>query len=91
MATFLDLFLPPLTMLFVIMDPIGNMPIFMSLTESPRPGYRQLMAKRSVFIGFFVMLFLSCRFVIKCVGLILYSHFGVVVWVVLVGACCLLF
>ncbi len=59
MATFLDLFLPPLTMLFVIMDPIGNMPIFMSLTESPRPGYRQLMAKRSVLIGFFVMLFFA--------------------------------
>lgn len=59
MMAFLDLFLPPLTMLFVVMDPIGNMPIFMSLTESPRPGYRQLMAKRSVVIGFFVMLFFA--------------------------------
>ena len=59
MLTFLDLFLPPFTMLFVVMDPVGNMPIFMSLTESPRPGYRQLMAKRSVLIGFFVMLFFA--------------------------------
>jgi len=59
MSSILDLFLPPFTMLFVVMDPIGNMPIFMSLTESPRPGYRLLMAKRSVFIGFFVMLFFA--------------------------------
>ena len=59
MFSFLDLFLPPFTMLFVVMDPIGNMPIFMSLTESPRPGYRLLMAKRSVLIGFFVMLFFA--------------------------------
>lgn len=59
MSSVLDLFLPPLTMLFVVMDPIGNMPIFMSLTESPRPGYRTLMAKRSVLIGFFVMLFFA--------------------------------
>ncbi|MBR4126565.1 MAG: MarC family protein [Alphaproteobacteria bacterium] len=59
MLSLLDLFLPPLTMLFVVMDPIGNMPIFMSLTESPRPGYRQLMAKRSVLIGFCVMLFFA--------------------------------
>lgn len=36
MTAFLDLFLPSFTMLFVTMDPIGNMPIFMSLTESPR-------------------------------------------------------
>lgn len=59
MNTFLDVFLPPFTMLFVTMDPIGNMPIFMSLTESPRSGYRQLMARRSVFIGFCVMLFFA--------------------------------
>ena len=59
MGSFLDLFLPPFTMLFVIMDPIGNMPMFMSLTESPRTGYRLLMAKRSVIIGFFVMLFFA--------------------------------
>ena len=59
MTSFLDLFLPPFTMLFVIMDPIGNMPMFMTLTESPRPGYRLLMAKRSVIIGFFVMLFFA--------------------------------
>lgn len=59
MTAFLDLFLPSFTMLFVTMDPIGNMPIFMSLTESPRPGYRLLMAKRSVFIGFSVMLFFA--------------------------------
>lgn len=59
MTSFLDMFLPPFTMLFVIMDPIGNMPIFMSLTESPREGYRKLMAKRSVLIGFFVMLFFA--------------------------------
>ncbi len=59
MGTFLDLFLPSFTMLFVTMDPIGNMPIFMSLTESPRAGYRLLMAKRSVLIGFSVMLFFA--------------------------------
>ena len=59
MSSFFDFFLPPFTMLFVIMDPIGNMPIFMSLTESPRPGYRLLMAKRSVCIGFCVMLFFA--------------------------------
>ena len=59
MFSFTDLFLPPLTMLFVVMDPIGNMPVFMGLTESPRPGYRLLMAKRSVIIGFFVLLFFA--------------------------------
>ena len=59
MSSFLDFFLPSFTMLFVTMDPIGNMPIFMSLTESPRSGYRLLMAKRSVLIGFCVMLFFA--------------------------------
>ena len=59
MSSFLDLFLPALTVLFAVMDPIGNMPIFMGLTESPRPGYRSLMAKRSVLIGFFVLLFFA--------------------------------
>ena len=57
MSSFMDLFFPALTMLFVVMDPIGNMPIFMGLTESPRSGYRPLMAKRSVIIGFCVILF----------------------------------
>lgn len=50
-GSFFDSILPPLTILFVTMDPIGNMPIFMSLTESPRPGYRKAMARRSVLIG----------------------------------------
>ena len=59
MFSFLDLFLPALTVLFAVMDPIGNMPIFMGLTESPRPGYRSLMAKRSVLIGFCVLLFFA--------------------------------
>ena len=59
MFSFWDLFLPALTVLFAVMDPIGNMPIFMGLTESPRPGYRSLMAKRSVLIGFCVLLFFA--------------------------------
>ena len=59
MSSFPDLFLSPLTMLFVAMDPIGNMPVFMGMTESPRSGYRLLMAKRSVFIGFCVLFFFA--------------------------------
>lgn len=52
-------FLKICTMLFVVIDPIGNMPVFMSLTSSPRPGYRALMAKRAVIIGFIVLLFFA--------------------------------
>ncbi len=50
-GTVLDIILPAFTVLFVTMDPIGNMPIFMSLTESPRPDYKKSMARRSVIIG----------------------------------------
>lgn len=50
-GTVLDIILPAFTVLFVTMDPIGNMPIFMSLTESPRPGYKKSMARRSVIVG----------------------------------------
>ena len=55
----LSIFLPAITVLFVTMDPIGNMPIFMSLTNSPRPDYPKAMAKRSVLIGGTVLLFFA--------------------------------
>ncbi len=55
-GTILDILLPPFMILFVTMDPIGNMPIFMTLTESPRPDYRKAMAKRAVMIGGIVLL-----------------------------------
>ena len=40
MDNFVITLLKMCTMLFVVIDPIGNMPIFMSLTNSPRQGYR---------------------------------------------------
>lgn len=52
----LDTLLPPFMILFVTMDPIGNMPIFMTLTESPRPDYSKAMARRAVLIGGLVLL-----------------------------------
>ena len=52
----LDMLLPPFMILFVTLDPIGNMPIFMTLTESPRPDYSKAMARRAVLIGGFVLL-----------------------------------
>lgn len=55
-GTLLDILMPPFMILFVTMDPIGNMPIFMTLTESPRPDYRKTMAKRAVLIGGIVLL-----------------------------------
>lgn len=55
-GTLLDILMPPFMILFVTMDPIGNMPIFMTLTESPRPDYRKTMAKRAVLIGGLVLL-----------------------------------
>ena len=47
MADFFSLFIPMFTMLFVVMDPIGNMPLFLALTTSPREGYREQVAKRA--------------------------------------------
>ena len=55
MADFFSLFIPMFTMLFVVMDPIGNMPLFLALTASPREGYREQVAKRACLIGFFVL------------------------------------
>lgn len=52
----LDMLLPPFMILFVTLDPIGNMPIFMTLTESPRPDYSKAMARRAVLIGGLVLL-----------------------------------
>lgn len=55
----LSILLPAITVLFVTMDPIGNMPVFMSLTNSPRPDYAKAMARRSVLIGGTVLLFFA--------------------------------
>ncbi|MCQ2914782.1 MAG: MarC family protein [Alphaproteobacteria bacterium] len=59
MDNFVITLLKMCTMLFVVIDPIGNMPIFMSLTNSPRQGYRAEVAKRSVLIGFIVLIFFA--------------------------------
>ena len=55
MNQFFSLFIPMFTMLFVVLDPIGNMPLFLALTNSPREGYREQVAKRACLVGFFIL------------------------------------
>lgn len=55
MSYFFSLFIPMFTMLFVVLDPIGNMPLFLALTNSPREGYREQVAKRACLVGFFIL------------------------------------
>ena len=59
MINFSGMFFPIFTMLFVVIDPIGNMPVFLSLTTSPREGYREKVALRACLIGFLVLTFFA--------------------------------
>jgi len=70
-----DVFFPAVTVLFVAMDPIGNMPLFMSLTNSPREDYPKNTARKSVLIGgaiLFVFAFAGESF-LKMMGITLPS------------------
>lgn len=43
-------------LLFLIMDPIGNLPIFMSILKDIEPRRRQIIIIREMFISLFIML-----------------------------------
>jgi multiple antibiotic resistance protein len=42
--------------LFVIIDPLGNLPIFMGLTEGMKKEQRRNTFAEAVFVGFFLLL-----------------------------------
>lgn len=45
--------------LFVVIDPLGNLPIFVALTSGQSPAYRRLMALKGVVIAAGVLLFFA--------------------------------
>ena len=54
-----EIALPAFVTFFVIIDPIGIVPIFGSLTAGTSPQHQRLMAFKSVFIGACVLLFFA--------------------------------
>ncbi len=52
----LDYAIPAFVTLFVIIDPIGLVPIFVALTRDGSPVYKKRMAINAVFIGFTILL-----------------------------------
>ena len=46
-------------MLFIIFDPIGNIPIFHSLTQKLEPTLRRKTIKTSVLVAFFILVFFA--------------------------------
>ncbi len=52
----LNIFVPAFVTLFVIIDPIGLVPIFIALTHDTRLEYKQRMARNAVFIAIIILL-----------------------------------
>lgn len=52
----LDYVIPAFVTLFVIIDPIGLVPIFVALTQDGSPAYKKRMAISGVLIGFAILL-----------------------------------
>ena len=71
--------------LFLILDPVGNMPIFLSLTESNSHKERIKIAKRAVIIAGIVLIF----FVLF--SWIILSYFGISIYAIQIGGGILLF
>lgn len=55
----LDLIIPAFVTLFIIIDPIGLVPVFMALTTDGDARYRRTMAAKGVIIAFFILLFFA--------------------------------
>ncbi len=45
--------------MFVVIDPIGNVPIFMALTQNTPSKYQRIMAMKGTFIAFLVLTFFA--------------------------------
>jgi multiple antibiotic resistance protein len=52
----LDLFITAFVTFFVVIDPPGVAPVFAGLTENMSPGYRRVMAWKSVFVAALILL-----------------------------------
>jgi len=70
-ATYLSFFLASFTTLFIIIDPPGNLPIFIALTERFSDEYREKISKRATIIAFLIL------FVIMVTGGKVLDYFGV--------------
>lgn len=70
-ATYLSFFLASFTTLFIIIDPPGNLPIFIALTERFSDEYREKISKRATIIAFLIL------FIIMVTGGKVLDYFGV--------------
>lgn len=70
-AAYLSFFLASFTTLFIIIDPPGNLPIFIALTERFSDEYREKISKRATIIAFLIL------FITMVTGGKVLDYFGV--------------
>lgn len=59
--------------LFAVMNPLGNVPIFLSLTEGYTPGDQRKTARKAIFIAFLIIL------IFLVLGHVIFQLFGITV------------
>ncbi len=71
METIYSFALLAITSFFTIMNPVGTMPVFMSMTADLDQGRRKVTARKAVIVAFFTVLFFAFT------GQLLFKFFGI--------------